>query len=346
MTVRPIAWDPDIGAVRLLDQRVLPARTEYLTVSTTAALVDAIATLAIRGAPSLGVAGALGVVVAMDEGVREGWSAQAVDAAVDAVRHARPTAVNLAGGVDAVRGLVPEGRDAVLAAAFALQEETEAANRELSRLGADWLLARTGRPRLRVLTHCNTGALATFAWGTALGVVRDLHARGRLDFVYADETRPLLQGARLTAYELAAEDIPHAVLADAAAASTILRGLADAAIVGADRIAANGDTANKIGTLSVALACHAAGIPFLVAAPWSTVDLDTADGTLIEIEERPGEEVTTLAGVRVAPEGTPGFNPAFDVTPARYIDAIVTERGVLEQGAGSLAALASDGGPE
>ena len=184
--------------------------------------------------------------------------------------------------------------------------EDEAANRELSRLGADWLLARIDRPRLRVLTHCNTGSLATSAWGTALGVIRELHARDRLELVYADETRPLLQGSRLTAFELAADGIPHRVQADGAAASTILRGLVDLAVVGADRIAANGDAANKIGTLGVALACRDAGIPFMVAAPWSTVDLSMADGSHIEIEERPGEEVTVLGGSAAGARGVAG----------------------------------------
>ena len=174
---------------------------------------------------------------------------------------------------------MPEGRDAVLEAARRVAREDEAANRELSRLGADWLLDRVDRPRLRVLTHCNTGFLATSAWGTAFGVIRELHARDRIELVYADETRPLLQGARLTAYELANDGIPHVVQADSAAASTILRGLVDLAVVGADRIAANGDAANKIGTVGVALACRDAGIPFMVAAPWSTVDLSMADGS-------------------------------------------------------------------
>jgi methylthioribose-1-phosphate isomerase len=335
MTLIAIEWDDTAGragrgAVRLLDQTLLPGTTQFRTIEETGELVSAIAELAVRGAPALGVAGALGVVVAMDEGEREGWSDAEVRAAVDRVRHARPTAVNLAWGVDEVRPLMPRGRDAVLEAARRLAREDEAANRELSRLGADWLLARIDRPRLRVLTHCNTGSLATSAWGTALGVVRELHARDRVELVVADETRPLLQGSRLTAFELAADGIPHVVQADGAAASTILRGLVDLAVVGADRIAANGDAANKIGTLGVALACRDAGIPFMVAAPWSTVDLAMEDGSGIEIEERAGEEVTELAGIRLAPEGTRGFNPAFDVTPARLVDAVATEQGVAE----------------
>lgn len=340
MTLIAIEWDDaggrdGRGAVRLLDQTLLPGTTRFRTIDRTDDLVTAIAELAVRGAPALGVAGALGVVVAMDEGEREGWDAATVQAAVDRVRHARPTAVNLAWGVDQVRPAMDRGRDAVLEAARRVATEDEAANRELSRLGADWLLARIDRPRLRVLTHCNTGSLATSAWGTALGVIRELHARDRLEVVYADETRPLLQGSRLTAFELAADGIPHRVQADGAAASTILRGLVDLAVVGADRIAANGDAANKIGTLGVALACRDAGIPFMVAAPWSTVDLSMADGSGIEIEERSGDEITVLGGVRLAPETSPGFNPAFDVTPARLVDAVATERGVAEPRSGA-----------
>jgi methylthioribose-1-phosphate isomerase len=350
MTLIAIAWDDAAGrdgrgAVRLLDQTLLPGTTTDRVLDTTDGLVTAIAELAVRGAPALGVAGALGVVLAMDEGEREGWDDSRVQAAVDRVRHARPTAVNLAWGVDQVRPLMDRGRDAVLVAARRVATDDEAANRELSRLGADWLLARVDRPRLRVLTHCNTGSLATSAWGTALGVIRELHARDRLELVYVDETRPLLQGSRLTAFELAAEGIPHRVQADGAAASTILRGLVDLAVVGADRITANGDAANKIGTLGVALACRDADIPFMVAAPWSTVDLSMADGSHIEIEERPGEEVTVLGGVRLAPEGSPGFNPAFDVTPARLVDAVATEHGVAEPRTGcDLRTLAEGSG--
>lgn len=325
-----ITWDDEASAVRLLDQTLLPGRTMTRTVRTTMDLVAAIASLAVRGAPALGVAGALGVVVVLDEAAREGWDDARRDEAVDAVRDARPTAVNLAWGVDQVRPLIVEGRDAVLAAALRLAADDTAANRELSRLAADWLLERIDRPRLRALTHCNAGALATSGWGTALGVLRELHDRGRLELVYVDETRPLLQGARLTAYELSVLGIAHVVQVDSAASSTIVRGLVDFAVVGADRIAANGDTANKVGTLGVALACHAAGIPLVVAAPWSTVDLATADGTGILIEERASEEVVTWAGVRTAPDGTAGFNPAFDVTPARWVGAISTERGVVE----------------
>jgi methylthioribose-1-phosphate isomerase len=284
----------------------------------------------VRGAPALGAVGAFGVVVALDQGVRESWTAEQLSQQILRVRNARPTAVNLAWGVDRVQPFAEHGRDEVLSHAHQIVVEDTAANRKLSELGADWILQRTGVSKLRVLTHCNTGALATTGWGTALGVIRELHERGALEVVYVDETRPLLQGARLTAWELEREGIDYRVQADGAAASTILRGLVDFAIIGADRIARNGDSANKIGSVGVALACQAAGIPFMVAAPSSTVDLDTASGEEIEIELRDGAEVTELAGVSIAPVGAQGFNPAFDVTPAKYISAIVTEKCVVE----------------
>jgi methylthioribose-1-phosphate isomerase len=331
--LRPIEWTGD--AVRVIDQTELPGRLVRIPLATVDQLVDAIARLAVRGAPQLGAVGALGVVVAMDQGTREGWTDPGVQAAIDRIRDARPTAVNLAWGVDRVRGLVPRGRDAVLAAALDIVDQDERINHAIGRNGADWIQTRVPG-RVRVLTHCNTGALATTAWGTALGVIRELHARGALDVVYADETRPLLQGSRLTAWELVQDGIPHFIQADGAAASTILRGLVDVAIIGADRIAANGDTANKIGSLGVALACADAGIPFIVAAPESTVDIRTPSGAGIEIEMRDGAEVLEWGGVRVAPLGSRAHNPAFDVTPARLITALVTEEGVLEVSAGQV----------
>ena len=331
--LRPIEWTGD--AVRVIDQTELPGRLVRVSLTTVDALVDAIVRLAVRGAPQLGAVGALGVVVAMDEGAREGWAEADVTAAIDRIRDARPTAVNLAWGVERVRRLVPRGRDAVLAAALDIVDQDERINRAIGRNGADWIQSRVPG-RVRVLTHCNTGALATTAWGTALGVIRELNQRGALEVVYADETRPLLQGSRLTAWELVQDGIPHFVQADGAAASTILRGLVDVAIIGADRIAANGDTANKIGSLGVALACADAGIPFIVAAPESTVDVGTAGGAEIEIEMRDGAEVLAWGGVRVAPAESRGYNPAFDVTPARLVTALVTEEGVLEVSTGQV----------
>lgn len=329
--VLAVQWcDGKQPCLRLIDQRALPMQERYLDVATVDVLVEAIHTLAVRGAPALGAAGALGVVVAMNEAERNGWDNSRLNAEVDRIRDARPTAVNLAWGVAKVRPAMSDGVDAVLRGALQIVAEDEAANRELSRHGADWILARTGRERVRVVTHCNTGALATTAWGTAYGIIHELFDRGRLEMVYADETRPLLQGARLTSWELTRDGISHVIQSDGAASSTILRGLVDVAIVGADRITANGDTANKVGSVALALACQRARIPFVVAAPSSTVDLATATGDDIVIEERSGDEVLMFAGQRVAPESAHGYNPAFDVTPHDLIDAVVTESGVAE----------------
>ncbi|MFL1904240.1 S-methyl-5-thioribose-1-phosphate isomerase [Streptomyces tauricus] len=333
--LRAVDWTGN--SLALIDQTVLPQRTETRHIRDVDDLVDAIRRLVVRGAPAIGAAGAYGVALAMLQGEREGWSREQVLAAVARIREARPTAVNLMVCVDRVLSRFDDGLDAVLGEAVAVQREDVAANRAMGAFGADWLLKRVGVDRpLRVLTHCNTGALATAGWGTALGVIRELHARGRLEVVYADETRPLLQGSRLTAWELVQEGIPHFVQADGAAAGTILRGEVDAAIVGADRIAANGDTANKVGTVGVALACADAGVPFLVAAPTTTVDVATATGADIHIELRDESEVLEWAGVRSAPAGSRGHNPAFDVTPGRLVTGLVTERGVLEVSTGEL----------
>lgn len=341
--IRAVRWDPagpgprgegTDGALVLIDQTQLPAVETSMTCTTVDQVVDAIARLVVRGAPALGAVGGYGVAVAMLQGEREGWGADTLSDQIARIRDARPTAVNLAWGVDRVSPFVADGVAAVVGEADRIAAEDEAANRELSRIGADWILAHTTSRPLRILTHCNTGSLATTAWGTALGIIRELNIRGEVEQVFADETRPLLQGSRLTSWELTYDAIPHVIQADGAAASTILRGLVDVAIIGADRIARNGDTANKIGSVSVALACHAAGIPFVVAAPSSTVDLETESGDEIHIELRDGSEVTEFAGVRVAPTGAQGFNPAFDVTPSTYISAIVTEQGVVEPGDG------------
>ncbi|MFI5821718.1 S-methyl-5-thioribose-1-phosphate isomerase [Streptomyces rishiriensis] len=333
--LRAVEWTGN--GLALIDQTLLPHRTQIVDVRDVDTLVDAVRRLVVRGAPAIGAAGAYGVAIAVLQGAREGWSEAEVRAAVARVREARPTAVNLMVCVDRVMTRFAEGLDAVLAEAAAVQREDVEANRAMGAAGADWLLKRVGEDRpLRVLTHCNTGALATAGWGTALGVIRELHARGRLEAVYVDETRPLLQGSRLTAWELVQEGIAHYVQADGAAAGTILRGQVDAVVVGADRIAANGDTANKVGTVGVALACADAGVPFLVAAPTTTVDLSTATGADIHIELRGEEEVLEWAGVRTAPTGSRGHNPAFDVTPGRLVTGLVTERGVLEVSAGEL----------
>lgn len=338
--LRAIEWTG--SGIRLVDQTALPARLDEFVVRDVDGLVSAIRRLAVRGAPALGAAGAFGVAVAMQQGAAEGWGEDRLAREIDRIRAARPTATNLAGGVNRVAPLVPYGVQAVAAEAEAIVAEDEAANRALSGHGADWILARHAHP-VRALTHCNTGPLATTAWGTALGVLRELHVRGALGQVYADETRPLVQGSRLTAWELARLDIPHLIQVDAAAASTIVRGLVDAAVVGADRVTASGDVANKIGTLPIALACAEAGIPFVVAAPESTVDPATPSGADIAIEGRAEEEVLCHAGQRVAPEGSRAHNPAFDVTPARLVTALATERGVFEVSAGQLPAAARSG---
>ncbi|MFI0483298.1 S-methyl-5-thioribose-1-phosphate isomerase [Actinomadura sp. 9N215] len=337
--VRTLEWTGD--GLRLLDQTLLPERVEYVVVRDVGALVDSIRRLVVRGAPALGVAGAFGVAIAVRQATREGWDDARRDAAIDLVRGARPTAVNLAAAVDRVRPFVAGGADAVVAEAQAILDEDVRGNRAIGALGADWILHRTEDRPLRILTHCNAGALATAGWGTALGVVRELHERRRVELVYADETRPLLQGTRLTAWELGQAGIPCAVQVDAAAPSTILRGLVDVAVIGADRIAANGDTANKIGSLGVALACAEAGIPLVVAAPWSTVDLAVPDGGGIPIEERAPEEVRSWRGVPAAPGSMAAVNPAFDVTPARLVTALVTETGVLEVSTGATPSAVS-----
>jgi methylthioribose-1-phosphate isomerase len=302
--VRSIDWVD--GAVVLIDQTLLPGEERWLRITDPDVLVDAIRRLAVRGAPALGAAGALGVALAAR-------SRADVPAAAARIRSARPTAVNLARGVDRALAALPAGPEAVLSEARAVVEEEAAACRAIGERGAD-LVGASGPVRL--LTHCNTGWLATVEWGTALGIVTVLHERGLVAHVYADETRPLLQGARLTAWELAALGIDHRVVVDGAAPALIARGLVDAVVVGADRIAVNGDVANKVGTYSLALAAARAGIPFVVAAPESTVDPEMLSGAGIEIEERDPAEVF---------DG-PAYNPAFDVTPADLVTAVVTEQ--------------------
>ena len=299
------------GRVRMIDQRLLPARLEFLDASTVDELCDAIRTLAVRGAPALGVAGAMGVALAAVTGEDLGAAGARIIAT-------RPTAVNLAWGV--ARALAA---DDPVAEAVRLAEDDVARNRRSGAHGAP-LVPEGGR----VLTHCNAGALACAGYGTALGVIRAAHEAGKKIHVWVDETRPRLQGMKLTAWECRELGIPATIIADNMAASLMRKGRVDAAIVGADRIAANGDTANKIGTYGAAVLANAHGIPFYVAAPLSTVDFSLSNGDLILIEERPDDEVTHANGVRLAPEGVPVYNPAFDVTPAEYVAAIITERGI------------------
>jgi methylthioribose-1-phosphate isomerase len=343
--VRTIDWGAAEvgGAVVIVDQTALPHDVRYLTLTGVDELVDAIRRLAVRGAPALGAAGALGVLLALRQGRLEGWDDDDVRKAIDRIRHARPTAVNLAWGVDRVAARLADGETAVEAEARAVLDEDAAANRAMAERGADLLDDLCGTPgdagtvgeaRFRLHTHCNAGALACVEVGTALGVIRAVHARGRLGRVYAGETRPLLQGARLTAWELDQMGADYRLVVDGAGPSIIARGLVDAVVVGADRIAANGDVANKIGTYPLALAAGRAGIPFVVAAPESTVDPAMPDGARIEIEDRGDDEVVAWGGRQVAPLGARAVNPAFDVTPADLVTAIVTERRVVRPAAG------------
>ncbi|MGD0244169.1 MAG: S-methyl-5-thioribose-1-phosphate isomerase [Streptosporangiaceae bacterium] len=328
-----LAWRD--GHIEALDQTALPHQVRVLRVTTVDQLVDAITTLAVRGAPVLGATGALGVALAVRQGDREAWDQARLAAEVKRIADARPTAVNLRREVLAVAARIPRGRDAVEAAALAVTEFAVAVSLRISRRGADWLRqacagghragGHQGDGRLRVHTHCNTGSLACLGWGTALGVIRALHEDGALSHVIVDETRPLLQGARLTCWELGQLGIEHRLAVDGAAPFLISRGMADAVVVGADRIAANGDVANKIGTYSLALAAREAGIPFVVAAPESTLDPDTPSGADIPIEQRADEEITVPA----APAGTRALNVAFDITPRALVTAIVTEERVI-----------------
>jgi methylthioribose-1-phosphate isomerase len=310
--VRTIDWVG--GAVEIVDQTRLPGECVTVTISTVDELVDAIRRLAVRGAPALGVAGALGVVLSGGD-----------RAAIARLRAARPTAVNLAWGVDRAAARLGEGLDAVLETALRIRDDDIAACLAMGARGADLLEG----DRLRIMTVCNTGGLAAVERGTALGVVQTLHERGRLAEVLALETRPLLQGARLTTWELARMGAPHRLIADSAGPYLLSKGGVDAVLIGADRIAANGDTANKIGSYALALGAERAGVPFFVVAPESTIDQNTASGDQIEIEDRGSDEIVRIGGVRTAPEGTATLNPAFDVTPHDLITAIVTEKRVI-----------------
>lgn len=313
--VQPIEWRN--GVLRILDQTLLPAQTRYIATSDYRDVAGAIRRLAVRGAPLIGVAAAYALALAARRG-------DDVVTAASQLAATRPTAVNLRWALDRV--LAAAGGDAARAEAEALRihEEQIASDVCSGELGA--ALIKEGAT---VLTHCNTGSLATGGIGTALGVVKTAHWQGKRISVLVDETRPLLQGARLTAWELVREGIPHELIVDSAAAGLIARGRVQAIVVGADRIAANGDAANKVGTYGLALAAHAHGVPFYVVAPASTIDARTARGNDIVIEERDADEVTSFATLRTAPDGTAARNPAFDVTPAHLITAIVSERGVL-----------------
>ncbi|MDE2280479.1 MAG: S-methyl-5-thioribose-1-phosphate isomerase [Xanthomonadaceae bacterium] len=317
--VRAVQWRGD--HLRLLDQRLLPQDEQWIDCRDASAVTRAIRDLAVRGAPAIGIAAAWGVVLAAQQGA-------ALDGALAMLRAARPTAVNLMWALDRMKARMAGGVDAeaLEREAQAIQDEDLAANRHMGELGAALIAPGSG-----VLTHCNTGSLATAGFGTALGVIRAGVAQGRIARVFAGETRPWQQGARLTMYELVRDGIPAKLIADSAAAHLMKSGAVQWVIVGADRIAANGDTANKIGTYQLAIAARHHGVKFMVVAPSSTVDMATASGEHIEIELRDPAELLAIGGRRVVVEGAEAWNPVFDVTPASLIDAIVTERGVIER---------------
>jgi methylthioribose-1-phosphate isomerase len=342
---RTIDWDGQ--AIVIIDQTLLPGEERLLRLRDVPTLAEAIQSLRIRGAPALGVAGALGIALAVRQAQERGTDLQVgADRAAAVLAATRPTAVNLHWGIEQARQALAAGPQAVVERAMAILEADVQTNRKIAERGADWLdtLRARQQRRLRILTHCNTGALACVEMGTALGVIQVSYSRGAVEDVLATETRPLLQGARLTAWELQRLRIPFRLVADAAAPSLIARGMVDVAVVGADRIAANGDVANKVGTYPLALAARRAGVPFVVVAPETTVDPAMPSGQQIPIEERPEEEVLGFGSLRIAPAEARALNPAFDVTPAELISAIVTEDRVIEpavptQGAAAPASI-------
>ncbi|WP_114241225.1 S-methyl-5-thioribose-1-phosphate isomerase [Dyella sp. C9] len=317
--IRAVQWQGD--HLRLLDQRLLPQEERWIDCRSAADVTQAIKDLAVRGAPAIGIAAAWGVVLAARQG-------EPLDAALAMLRAARPTAVNLMWALDRMKARIAGGADAAALEreAQAIQDEDLAANRHMGELGAALIAPHSG-----VMTHCNTGSLATAGFGTALGVIRAGVANGRIEQVFAGETRPWQQGARLTMWELVRDGIPAKLIADSAASHLMRSGAVQWVIVGADRIAANGDTANKIGTYQLAIAARHHGVKFMVVAPSSTVDMATASGDDIEIELRDSAELLAVAGRRTVVEGAEAWNPVFDVTPAELIDAIVTEKGVIER---------------
>ncbi|HEX9627764.1 MAG TPA: S-methyl-5-thioribose-1-phosphate isomerase [Acidiferrobacterales bacterium] len=330
--IRAVEWRGD--RIRLIDQRRLPARTEHVELTSAAEAADAIRDMVVRGAPAIGITAAYAIVLAARQrrlNAPEAWHA-AIQQDLDLLAAARPTAVNLRWAIERMRAvltgisLADDPAPKLLAEASRIHAEDIAANHRMGELGSALIETGSG-----VLTHCNTGALATGGYGTALGVVRAGAASGRIASVYADETRPWLQGARLTVWELTQEGIPVTLIADSAAAQLMRAGKVRWVVVGADRIAANGDTANKIGTYGLAVLARHHGVKFMVVAPTSTVDLATACGEDIPIETRSPDEVLGFGGQRTTPAGAGAWNPAFDVTPAALIDAIVTEKGVVRQ---------------
>ena len=327
--IRAVEWSSE--GLKLLDQRLLPMLEQWIVLKDALGVAHAIRDMVVRGAPAIGVTAAYGVVLAARDRYAESpqhWK-NAIKGDLGALAESRPTAVNLFWALDRMKaklaGIEGNPEMALLDEARRIHAEDIAANRHMGELGAGLIEGPCA-----VLTHCNTGSLATGGFGTALGVIRAAYAAGKVNHVYADETRPWLQGARLTAWELLKDNIPVTLQAEGAAATLMKQGKVKWVIVGSDRIAANGDVANKIGTYSLAVLARYHGVKFMVVAPTTTVDMAIESGDDIPIEERAEEEILTLAGTRIAPEAAHAWNPSFDVTPAELVDAIVTEKGVLE----------------
>ncbi len=343
--IQTLEWT-DSG-VRFIDQTKLPTEETYVNCKTCEQVADAIRTMVVRGAPAIGVAAAMGIALGVKNSRAEtvGELKRDLDHSCELIRATRPTAVNLFWAIRRMQEKfeslrirpLQQIKNALIEEAQRMHAEDIAANQAMGRFGATLMPASGG-----VLTHCNAGALATCGYGTALGVIRAAVEQGKKIHVYADETRPFLQGARLTAWELMKDGVPTTVISDNMSGAMMRQGKIGAIVVGADRIAANGDVANKIGTYTVAVLAKEHKIPFYVAAPFSTIDLDTPDGSKIPIEQRDIKEVTHIAGKQMVPDGVQVENPAFDVTPAQYVTAIVTERGIARAPYGeSLAKLAT-----
>ena len=333
-TLRPVYWDERKKCLRILDQRKLPFVEEWLEITELSQLEDAIKTLAVRGAPLLGIAAGYGVYIGMRDFEGDNSSfRKRLNEVIFRIGATRPTAVNLFAALrraqetacNEVNTKTSDILEQLLNLGHRLISEEEERSFAIARNGADLL-----EPNIRVLTHCNTGALAMGGVGTALGVIHEAHRRGYIKEVFVDETRPLLQGSRLTAWELQRWNIPFRIITDAAAAYAMSLKMIDVVIVGADRVVRNGDIANKIGTYSLAVSANALQVPFIVAAPTSTFDLSILEGVGIPIESRDANEVLSLHGNQIAPQNANVFNPAFDITPAELITAIVTERGIIK----------------
>jgi methylthioribose-1-phosphate isomerase len=329
--IQTLEWT-DSG-VRFIDQTKLPTEETYVNCTTAEQVADVICNMVVRGAPAIGVAAAMGIALGMKNSKAENGAdlKKEFDRIADLIGKTRPTAVNLFWAIQRMSDKfeharmrpIPQVKEVLIEEAKRMHAEDIAANQAMGRHGATLMPSAGG-----VLTHCNAGALATAGYGTALGVIRAAVEQGKKIHVYADETRPFLQGSRLTAWELMKDGIPTTVISDNMAGAMMKKGKIGAIVVGADRIAANGDVANKIGTYTVAVLAREHEIPFYVAAPFSTIDLATPDGSKIPIEERNGKEVTHIAGKQMVPDGVSVENPAFDVTPAKYVAAIITERGI------------------